>query len=515
MTAEEAKAILESMKVQKEGIWIDLDENQQEGFDSDLQNDDEVIGLSEVDTLRQRKDPAGEHEPADSCNMGTVMSSLNKKLENSKSDNQRTIKTIIDEKDQRISVLLNMLKETKQKKENELKQQKNQFDKILENSENNNAKLADELKSVRRELLGVKASTCSTTPDRSQGQMSTEIVLTSINPQVSDPLTQQNDGSATQYKAGNSAQLFNVIPDKIWQNSMSNTKREYRLTRKTDFEMFFDYLSSELRLMDLLYVIDDKVQPLCKRNDTSKKMGQYKVRDIIMNHIDTKYYRNISKDECSKKILTKLKKMKSAESNVTSGTIRKSLFTIQFMPHKEKALEFRKRFDDLVAEFEVLPDTSTLSSDEQRDAFYNAIIQSVPSVKQLDFLHKKETGQRLSFEELKEFIMQDEAERQGGANQTGTQPAAMLATRKPRFAVTCRNCLAKGHSKNDCPNPGQVRCRTCLNLGHIAKDCPTGVVSDQRPNGSGDFNRGGRGKRGRFGNNRGGGSTKRLRPNQS
>ena len=87
------------MKVQNEGIWIDLDENQQEGFDSDLQNDDEVIGLSEVDTLRQRKDPAGEHELADSYNMGTVMSSLNKKLENSKSHYQRTIITIIDEKD--------------------------------------------------------------------------------------------------------------------------------------------------------------------------------------------------------------------------------------------------------------------------------------------------------------------------------------------------------------------------------------------------------------------------------
>ena len=225
-------------------------------------------------------------------------------------------------------------------------------------------------------------------------------------------MTQQNDDSATQHEAGNSAQHFNVIPDKIWQNSMSNTKREYRLTIKTDFEMFFDYLSSELRLMDLLYVIDD----VRKRNDTFKKMHQYKVRDIIMNHIDTENYRNISKDECSKKILAKLKKMKSAESNVTSDTIRKSLFTIQFMPHKEKALEFCKRFDDLVPEFEVLPDTPTLSSDEQRDAFYNAIIQSLPSVKQLDFLHRKETGQRLSFEELKEFIMQDEAERQGGAN---------------------------------------------------------------------------------------------------
>ena len=126
-------------------------------------------------------------------------------------------------------------------------------------------------------------------------------------------MTQQNDRSITQHKAGNSAQPFNVIPDKIWQNSMSNTKREYRLTRKTDFEMFFDYLSSELRLMDLLYVIDDKVQPLCKRNDTSKKMDKYKVGDIIMNHIDAEYYRNISKDKCSKKILAKLKKMKSAK----------------------------------------------------------------------------------------------------------------------------------------------------------------------------------------------------------
>lgn len=46
---------------------------------------------------------------------------------------------------------------------------------------------------------------------------------------------------------------------------------------------------------------------------------------------------------------------------------------------------------------------------EKKDAFYNAIITTVPDVQSVEFMTMSSTGQGLSYEELKLFILQAEA----------------------------------------------------------------------------------------------------------
>jgi hypothetical protein len=43
-----------------------------------------------------------------------------------------------------------------------------------------------------------------------------------------------------------------------------------------------------------------------------------------------------------------------------------------------------------------LPDTSPLSEDEKRDAFYNAIMTAVPQVQSVEFMTKNTTNKSLN-----------------------------------------------------------------------------------------------------------------------
>ena len=70
----------------------------------------------------------------------------------------------------------------------------------------------------------------------------------------------------------------------------SGIKRNYKLTSTTKFEFFADYLTSELRVLDLLYVIDSKVKPGRDLDEYTREKHKYTVRDIIINRIDASYH---------------------------------------------------------------------------------------------------------------------------------------------------------------------------------------------------------------------------------
>ena len=68
----------------------------------------------------------------------------------------------------------------------------------------------------------------------------------------------------------------------------SGINRVYKLTAASKFEMFEDYLISELKTKKLEYVIrDEQTTNVSEDKLTNDK---HKVRDIIINHIDEKYY---------------------------------------------------------------------------------------------------------------------------------------------------------------------------------------------------------------------------------
>lgn len=97
-------------------------------------------------------------------------------------------------------------------------------------------------------------------------------------------------------------------------------KRDYKLTNSIKFEHFYDYFSSELRTCDLLHVVDDEVE----NNITDEKIlleQKFKVRDILINHIDQNYHAKVMHFKNPIDILNKLKNIKRCEINVNSHTV--------------------------------------------------------------------------------------------------------------------------------------------------------------------------------------------------
>ena len=141
-------------------------------------------------------------------------------------------------------------------------------------------------------------------------------------------------------------------------------------------------------------------------------------------------------------------------------------------------------------------------------------LQPLNILKQVDFLTRTERDTRLSYDQLKDFILQDEAEKQTGKEHAST---TALAIGRSRFKITCRNCLGLGHIKILGPNAGKIRCRNCKQLrDHMARDCPNPAVTCEIS--TQENNRGGRGRlwggfgRGRFAESSRNSENKRFRP---
>ena len=83
--------------------------------------------------------------------------------------------------------------------------------------------------------------------------------------------------------------------------------------------------------------------------------------------------------------------------------IRKQLYAMQYNPNRETAIQFWDRFEDLVRNYDTIPNSAPLSHDEKRDAFYNAIVLNVPDVKSVEFITKNQTGQSLSYDALEDI----------------------------------------------------------------------------------------------------------------
>ena len=66
-------------------------------------------------------------------------------------------------------------------------------------------------------------------------------------------------------------------------NKDAGSRRDYKLTSQTKFKHFMNYLSSELRSNDLLYVIDAKAGKNLTLDEETREKHKHKVRDILIN----------------------------------------------------------------------------------------------------------------------------------------------------------------------------------------------------------------------------------------
>lgn len=249
-------------------------------------------------------------------------------------------------------------------------------------------------------------------------------------------------------------------------------RRDYKLTTNTKFEHFYDYFSSELRSRDLLYVIDSETAKNTNLDAAVVESHKYRVRDILINHLDQHFHSKVIHIKDPVEILNKIKELKNCEVNLTSTTIRKQLYNMQHYPNKEKASEFCDKFEDVVRNYDNLSGVTTLSEGEKRDAFFNAIMTTVPEVQSIEFMTKNSTGKGLDYEQLKIFLLQAEANKMQSAT---SETRAAMQTQGRDVNERCYECDDNGHIAINCRfrGTGLKKCYSCGQItNHKAADCP-------------------------------------------
>lgn len=181
-------------------------------------------------------------------------------------------------------------------------------------------------------------------------------------------------------------------------------------------------------------------------------------------------------------MLNKIKEVKRCEVNVTTVTVRKQLYKIQYNASRESANAFLDRFEEIVHNYETISGSTLLADDEKRDALYNAVMKQIPEVPSVEFLTKNQTGKSLTYDLLKSFIMQAEANRLQAANinhpssKTNTLVSVSFTNSSLKLSIErCFECGDSGHMKNECPRKGSGL-RKCYECGqfsnHVAAECP-------------------------------------------
>jgi len=142
-----------------------------------------------------------------------------------------------------------------------------------------------------------------------------------------------------------------VIEDEI-NSPKINIKRDYKLTQRSNIDIWLDYLKSELMSNELLDVIDTKVSGPDNILEVKAIKRKSLVRDIIINHLDECYHKRILNLTDPKEILEKVKFFKTAELNVTHTSVRAKLHQIK-MKCGEKVDVFCERFESIIREYDM------------------------------------------------------------------------------------------------------------------------------------------------------------------
>ncbi|XP_074111128.1 uncharacterized protein LOC141535195 [Cotesia typhae] len=218
------------------------------------------------------------------------------------------------------------------------------------------------------------------------------------------------DRSVSEFQ--NSDNLANKIKETLKVEIISKDggmQRDYKLTPNTKFEHFYDLFTSELRVHELLYVIDPTSAPRRDLDTDIIEKHKFKVRNILVNHLNHTYHSQVIGIKDPVELLNTITDLKKTESNNSSSTLRRLLHSMQYYPNKEKASDFIEKFEDVVRNYGNLSGIKPLSELEKKDAFYSAIMTTVPNVQSVEFMTMSSTGQGLSYEKLKLFILQAEA----------------------------------------------------------------------------------------------------------
>ncbi|XP_058791036.1 uncharacterized protein LOC131664165 [Phymastichus coffea] len=258
-----------------------------------------------------------------------------------------------------------------------------------------------------------------------------------------------------------------------------NFKREYKLTRNMNLNIWFDYLNSELEARDLLDVIDPSTS-CAKPYDTFEKSRRNKiVRDIIINHLEEDYHKKILDVKDPIAILSIIKDAKKLENNVSEVTVRAKLYSMK-IGRSEKVDKFCDRFNAIIKESELCGRELPLTEAEKRCAFYQAVKDEFPGLS-IAYSIKKANPENsnMTLDEIKSIVLQLEADahrRQLEARgQANVADAAQTAFGHRGGTDACWRCNKHGHAKDDCPliTTNEWFCYVCRRIAsHNGRNCP-------------------------------------------
>ena len=244
--------------------------------------------------------------------------------------------------------------------------------------------------------------------------------------------------------------------------------RDYKLTGKLSFILWFDYLKSELKSKDLLDVIDPTSTTIANDLTISERVEKENlVRDIIINRINEYYHKQISHINDPRLIIQTLKENKRIENNISNTSVRQQLYSLK-MKQKEKVSDFIEKFESIVRQNDNCEGAVKLTETEIRSSFYNAINSAVPEIRQSDIIFKQTNNKELTYQQLKNALLQIEADKRNQETQIKQTSAlsTRTATQLRKDVIKCDRCAKYGHHINDCPVPKHLWfCYVCGKLG--------------------------------------------------
>lgn len=338
----------------------------------------------------------------------------------------------------------------------------------LEKISTENQKIAKENQKLSTEL--VKITTTSLAEIRVLSEKIKEVdepsllTSTTINKQTSTPVSKRTHNTNTEMltetftetdkdspQIGDLEQSLAKLNKTIENNLIENKnfKRDYKLTNKSIFETWLDSLNSELSSKKLLHVLTEADT---YKDDNSEKTKREKntVRDIIINHIDEKYHQKVLSLREPSEIISEIREIRRIETNMTDTNIRQKLYNLK-KSKGEKMSVFWDKFENILRQFETCNPMKSIPTDEQRALFYHAVCDSCPELVTASLM-KGQTGTEMTINEMKNFVLQLEAQKQE------TNPEAKT--------------ISVQRSKNKETVNKNIKCYRCTKSGHYSSDCP-------------------------------------------